>query len=172
MSSWRSSPTSERLTVARVLRAKGLAGGVRVEVLTDVPERLAKGASLYLDGETAARSVTRVEIGGRVPVVYLSGITDRRGAEAIAGRFLEADAPRLPEGSYYWHQLEGLRVLDESGRQVGTLVEVFRAGGNEVYRVVDGTRERLVPALRSVVVGIDLDAGTMTVRDEAAEEVR
>lgn len=172
MSSWRSSPTSERLTVARVLRAKGLTGGMRVELLTDFPERLAEGASLYLDGEATVRSVTKVELGGKVPVVYLSGITNRHGAEAMAGRYLEADAHGLPEGSYYWHQLEGLRVLDQDGNQIGTLAEVFRAGGNEVYRVVGGERDRLVPALRSVVVGIDLDAGTMTVRDEDAEEVR
>jgi 16S rRNA processing protein RimM len=48
------------------------------------------------------------------------------------------------------------------------LEEVFRAGANEVYRVIGPDAELLVPALRSVVLDIDLDAGRMTIRDPAA----
>jgi ribosomal 30S subunit maturation factor RimM len=55
---------------------------------------------------------------------------------------------------------------------VGELVEVFRAGGNEVYRIVGPTGERLVPALRSAVQRIDLEAGVMVVAPDEAEEVR
>jgi ribosomal 30S subunit maturation factor RimM len=48
---------------------------------------------------------------------------------------------------------------------------VFRAGGNEVYRVVGAGGERLVPALRSVVQRIDLAEGVMIVSPDDAEEV-
>jgi ribosomal 30S subunit maturation factor RimM len=51
-------------------------------------------------------------------------------------------------------------------------VEVFRAGGNEVYRIVGPAGERLVPALRSAVHRIDLEAGLMVVAPDEAEEVR
>jgi len=51
-------------------------------------------------------------------------------------------------------------------------VEVFRAGGNEVYRIVGPSGERLVPALHSVVQRIDLEAGVMVVSADDAEEVR
>ena len=65
-----------------------------------------------------------------------------------------------------------MRVIDETGGELGTLVEIFRAGENEVYRVeADGRPELLLPALRDVVREIDLAAGTMTVRYEP-EEVR
>jgi 16S rRNA processing protein RimM len=47
------------------------------------------------------------------------------------------------------------------------LEEVFRAGPNEVYRVVGPAGEILVPALHAVVTDIDLDAGRMTIRDPA-----
>ena len=50
---------------------------------------------------------------------------------------------------------------------LGRLVEVFRAGENEVYRVeADGRPELLLPALRDVVREIDLEAGTHDVRYE------
>ena len=116
--------------------------------------------------------VTRVEAGGRVRVLHLEGVTTREAAEALAGRYLEAPARPLPEGSYYWDELIGLRVVEDGGAEVGELVEIFRAGGSEVYRVVGPAGERLIPALRSVVHGIDIEAGEMTVAPDEAEEVR
>jgi 16S rRNA processing protein RimM len=171
MSSWRSRATTERLAVARVLGAKGLAGAVRIEPLTDTPGRLVVGASLFLEGEERPRRVTEVQSGGRVPVVALDGIADRDAAEALAGRYLEVDAEPLPAGSWYWHEIVGLRVRDESGAELGTVVEVFRAGENEVYRIDGPGGEILIPALREVVREIDVAAGRMTVRWEP-EEVR
>jgi 16S rRNA processing protein RimM len=109
-----------------------------------------------------------VEWGGRVPVVRLEGIDDRDAAEALAGRYLERDAEPLPAGTYYWHQLVGLRVTDEAGADLGRVAEVFRAGGNEVYRIEGPGCEMLIPALERVVTRIDLEAGLMVVRPEAA----
>lgn len=151
--------------------AKGLAGGVRVEVLTDWPERLAVGAELFVEGEELPRLVRDAEHGGRMPVLHLDGVDSREAAAGLAGRYLEASATPLPRGSFYWHELEGLTVTDETGAELGTLVEVFRAGGGEVYRVVGPEGERLVPALRRVVRTIDLDAGRMVVRLDPGEEV-
>jgi 16S rRNA processing protein RimM len=171
-SSWRSSPTSDRLAAARILGAKGLAGAMRLEVLTDRADRLSVGSLLYTEGEAAPRRITEMESGGRVPIIRLEGIDDRQKAEAMIGRYLEVDAEPLPEGSYYWHQIVGLRVADEDGRPLGSVVEVFRAGENEVYRVEsEGQPDLLLPALREVIRDIDLEGGRMVVRYES-EEVR
>jgi len=158
--------------VARVLGAKGLAGGLRLEVLTDRADRLIPDSQLFVDGEDQARCVLEVEHGGRLPVVRLEGITSRDEAAALVGRYLEVEAEPLGEGQLYWHQVVGLAVRDEDGHSLGTVVEVFRAGENEVYRVeAPGLPDLLLPALRDVVRDIDLEHGTMTVRYEA-EEVR
>jgi 16S rRNA processing protein RimM len=172
-SSSRSSPTpSDRRAVARVLGAKGLKGGLRVEVLTDWPERLEPDAEVWPEGESAARRIRQAETGGRVPVIYLDGIDSREGAEALAGRYLEVPNRDLDDGTYYWDDLVGLRVEASDGESLGELVEVFRAGGNEVYRIVGPAGERLVPALRGVVERIDLAAGVIVVAPDDAEEVR
>ena len=71
--------------------------------------------------------------------------------------------------SYYWHQLIGLTVTDEAGAELGAVVEVFRAGENEVYRIEGSKGELLVPALRQVVRSIDLEARRMVVRYEVEE---
>jgi 16S rRNA processing protein RimM len=155
-----------------VVGAKGLAGALRVEVLTDRPERLTPGALLYVEGEDEPRRVSAVEAGGRLPIIQLEGIGTREGAEALRGSYLEVEAEPLPKGSFYWHQIVGLQVQDEAGTPLGSVVEVFRAGENEVYRVEsDDGVELLLPALRHVILAIDPEAGTMTVHYEV-EEVR
>jgi len=171
MSSWRSPPTSERLAVARVAAVKGLTGVLKIESLTDFPERLSPGTEIYLDGDSEPVRIAEMNWAGRVPSLRLDGVSTREAAAALIGRYLELPARDLPEGSYYWHQLEGLRVVDVAGVQVGELVEVFRAGENEVYRVVGAGSEVLVPALRSVVREIDLAAGRMVI-DYDVEELR
>ncbi len=173
-SSSRSSPTpSDRLAVARIIGPKGLTGAVRLELVTDWPEvQIVAGAELWLEGEPEPLRVTRVERGGRVPVVHLDRLTSRDAAEAVVGRYLEAPTAPLPAGTYFWHDLIGLRVEDEDGSSIGELVEIFRAGGNEVYRVVGPGGERLVPALRSAIRQIDLESGRMVLAADDAEEVR
>lgn len=173
-SSSRSSPTpTDRLAVARIIGPKGLTGAVRLELVTDWPEeQIVAGAELWLEGDPEPMQITRVESGGRVPVVHLDRLASREAAEAVVGRYLEAPAAPLPEDTYFWHDLIGLRVEDERGEVIGELAEIFRAGGNEVYRVVGPSGERLVPALRSAIREIDLDAGRMVLAPDDAEEVR
>lgn len=173
-SSSRSSPTptERRRAIARVLGAKGLDGGVRVELLTDWPERVAPGAEVWIPGAAEPTRIARVESGRRTPVLHLDGVASRDAAEALVGTYLEAEGMALNEDAYYWDDLVGLRVELPDGTAVGELVEVFRAGGNEVYRVVGASGERLVPALRSVVHDIDLATGVMVVAPDEAEEVR
>jgi 16S rRNA processing protein RimM len=176
-SSSRSSPTptERRLTVGRILGPKGLKGAVRVELLTDWPERLVPGAELVIDGGTDTRralTIRQIESGGRSFVLYFDSVEDRNAAEALTGSYLETPARPLPDGSFYWHDLIGLRVVDERGAEVGELVEIFRAGDNEVYRVVHASGERLVPALKSVVLDVNLAEGRMTVASDDAEEIR
>lgn len=164
-------PSDRRLAVARILGVKGLHGGVRIELLTDWPEGLVSGASVHLDGGDEPLVVDRVESGGRVPVFYFEGRATRESVEPLVGRFLEMPARPLDEGSYYWSDLIGLRVEEPGGTPIGELVEIFRAGGNEVYRVAGPDGERLVPALRTAVLEIDLESGRMVVAPDDAETV-
>jgi len=104
-----------------------------------------------------------------VPVLRLDGVDDRDAAEELVGRYLEAPPVQLPPGTYYWHQLVGLSVADDAGVELGKVVEVFRAGENEVYRIEGPAGELLVPALRDVVLAIDLESRRMIVHYEMEE---
>lgn len=130
------------------------------------------GTELWLEGDPTPTRIVRIETGGRTTVLHLDRFTTREAAEALSDRYLEAPARDLPDQTYYWADLVGLRVEEPGGASVGELVEIFRSGGNEVYRIVGEDGERLVPALRATVLRIDLEAGLMVVAPEDAEEVR
>jgi 16S rRNA processing protein RimM len=104
-------------------------------------------------------------------VLHLVGVATREAADALTGRYLAGPPRSLDEGTWFWDDLVGLRVEDAAGQDIGELMEVFRAGGNEVYRVVGPGGERLVPALRSAVARIDVAAGVMVLTDEEPEEI-
>ena len=134
--------------------------------LTDWPEGVKPGSVVYLEGETSPRTVLEATMGGRHAILRLTGIADRPAATQLIGRHLERTAPALPEGSYWWHELEGLQVVDSRGASLGIVEEVFRAGANEVYRVVGPSGERLIPALKAAITDIDLSERRMTISDE------
>jgi 16S rRNA processing protein RimM len=156
-------PASERVAAGRVLGAHGLRGEVAVEVLSDVPGRLAPGVELLLTaGGAPPRPVTLTEVRphkGHL-LVRFAGADDRTAAEALRGGILEveaADVPPAPEGSYYHFDLVGCRCADGEG-DLGEVVEVLEGGGGILLRVVGPRGELLLPFVDSYLGEVDLAA--------------
>jgi 16S rRNA processing protein RimM len=114
---------------------------------------LAAGASVILAGRTAA--ITRRAGTDRRPIVRLEGVEDRDAAEALRGLPLVVPAlaaPRLAEGEWWAHELEGCRVADGE-RLLGTvsrLIELPSCEALEVERV-DGGGHLLVPMVKDAI---------------------
>lgn len=99
-------------------------------------------------------------------LLKLEGVDTRDAAEALRGAFISVkveDLPDLGDEGYYIHELLGLRVVGTDGLELGELAEVLTTGANDVYVVTGGGREVLLPAIPSVILQVDLDAGVMTV---------
>jgi 16S rRNA processing protein RimM len=139
-----------------------------------------------LEGILNYRNWTAVFEGKRMPlkledgrrhgpgiVVKLKGIDDRNIAATYCGADIVVpteDLPALPEGEFYWHQLEGLRVETAGGEDLGRVSHLIETGSNDVL-VVQSTetsidqRERLIPYLpEDVVKSVDL-AGELILVD-------
>ena len=79
----------------------------------------------------------------------------------------ESWLPALDEGEYWPFQLEGCSVTTEAGRALGTLTDMVGPNpANDLWVARDdaGT-ETLVPALRDVIVEVDIEAKRVVVRD-------
>jgi len=160
------------LRIGRVLKAHGVKGAVRVELLTDFPDRFAPGRDVLVGGRRL-RVARSQELDGSMLVTF-EGIDDRTAAEPLAGAYLTVplgDARALPPDQYYHFQLVGLTVFDtRRARELGRVAEVLTYAANDVLRVTDGDHEVLIPMIRSVVRSIAPAEGRITV--DLPEETR
>ncbi len=154
---------STAVPVGRIVAAHGIRGELRVEPLTDFPDRFRTGAQLWLDG--TPRRVQSSRWQGRLVVLKLQSVDDRNAAEALRGHeLLVPSLHALNEPDvFYQHDIVGLRVVTLDGEELGRVEDIISTGSNDVY-VVRGERgELLLPAIDDVVKQIDVDGGVVTV---------
>jgi 16S rRNA processing protein RimM len=144
--------------VALVRGLHGLNGGVRVEILTDHPEdRFAPGSVLHREGSDEPLTVAWSSPVADGPGWRLrfQEIPTREAAEALRGAYLEWVAQpdaELGRGEYFWHEVIGAAVRGVDGAELGTVRDVYRSGGAEVFLVDGGPYGEFdVPAVRAFV---------------------
>jgi 16S rRNA processing protein RimM len=158
-------PRQGYTAVGRVLRPHALKGELRVSAFSPTARNLQRGRPVYLAG--VRRIVERARLDRDAWILQLTGLASRNDAEAFRGELLEAadnDVLRDDDESHFVHELIGLRVVTDKGRELGRLTEVLDTGANDVYVVGEGRDEVLVPAIGEVVVSIDVPAGVIVVR--------
>ena len=107
----------------------------------------------------------RFHLGGLL--LMLEGCDNRDAAETMRGQ--EVVIPMLEQQvlethEYYVDDLLGLSVCDEQGEYLGELMQVLPTGANDVYRVVNGEEELLLPAITTVIRSVDIGNGEVVVR--------
>ena len=146
------------IEVGRVGRPHGLDGSFHVTR----PEArlLVNGAELLVNGSPA--TIDRRAGTDAKPILRLAGHAGIDAAEALRGAQLAiraADAPPLPEGEYWAHELEGCTVCDGE-RVVGTVRRLVPLPSCDVLEVerADGGADLLVPLVRDAVRRVDVGA--------------
>ncbi len=129
------------------------------------------GAVLFPEGSDRGLTIDEAAAVADGPGWWLRfrEIPDRNAAEALRGTYLEIDLPEEPRepGRWLWHELEGLAVRGSDGTELGRVVEIYRAGGAEVF-VVRGPRGEVdIPGVRGIVIDLAPDRGEMIVDMDA-----
>ena len=103
---------------------------------------------------------------GKSVIACIAGITERDAAAGLIGMDIAVareDMPPLTPGAYYWPDLEGMAVVDGSGRSLGKVSHLLATGANDVL-VVQGEQEILVPfVVDDVVKDVDIEQCVISV---------
>ena len=166
----------EYLLIGEITKPQGVQGELKLRPITCDPSRFKNMDYAFLkEGEGYRRVNIRVRRAGADAVfLRMEGVNTRNDAEEMRGTMLYIDrahAVELDEDSTFICDLMGLKGVLTDGGEIGRIIDVMQPGGNDVY-VFKGKRgEVLVPALKSVVVKVDLAAGEMLLDAERMAEV-
>lgn len=136
-------------------------------VMTDFPERIQTGMTLYLGEEHDPAVVSGVRHHNKGLLLHFEGIDSREDVEGFRNRevFVPAeDRPPLPEGEFYLHELIGMQVVTDDGETLGVLSEMIETGATNVYVVRrEGKADALLPTTDEVILEIDVKNKIMRV---------
>ena len=144
--------------VALVRGVHGLNGAVRIEVLTDQPERrFVVGAVLHPEGTDRPLTIASAEavVDGPGWRVRFREVASRDQADPLRGVYLETAVPTgegLGRGEFYWHEVIGTTVKDADGAELGVVQDIYRIGETEVFEVGGGPMAPFdLPAVRAFI---------------------
>ena len=150
------------IEAGRIVNTHGVAGEVKIEVWLDSPQFLKSFKRCFIDRREVKLLSARVHKG--FLIVKLEGVEDVNAAMALKGRtvFIDRADARLPKGAFFLQDIIGAAVVDESGSEIGKLVDVMETPASNVY-VVKGEREHLIPAVPEFILSTDAENGIITV---------
>ena len=169
----------EMVVVGRVQGPYGVRGWVRVMAYTDPPANLADYlpwlvATRLRDGARAKGSADSgsparwrpLEVQELRPhkqgfVVRFEGSHDRDTALGLQGLEIGVRASVLPgadSDEYYWRDLTGMEVRDQTGTAIGRVESLIQTGAHDVLVINDRSQRRedvLIPFHRNFVLDVD-----------------
>lgn len=163
------------IEIARILKPHGIRGDLKVRLFSDNYDAFAERGFAYIKkGSDYQRTAyTAVRIDAPFVYVHFDGADTRNDAETLCNETLylrREELETLEDGEHYVVDLVGLKVLDESDNELGILKDVLQHGAADVY-VVKGKKSFMFPAVKRVVLSVDLGAGEMRVNAAALAEV-
>ncbi|HVV68382.1 MAG TPA: ribosome maturation factor RimM [Gammaproteobacteria bacterium] len=159
---------SHMVVVGRLGRAYGVQGWLKLHSFTEPAENILSYQHWFIRNKTGAwepASLEHTRIQDQSLLVKLTGCSTPEQAQVYVNADIAVTRDQLPKlttGNYYWSDLEGLKVINQQGIELGTVTRLMATGANDVL-VVKGEKERLLPYIKQVVLAVDLQQGVMRV---------
>ena len=155
------------IEIGQVVNTHGVRGEIKLNPWTDFLEDLLDVETFYYQekGQTIPLVVEKIRIHKNCAIIKAENVDTMSEAEAFRGRTLFVEREEeLPEGRFYIADLIGLKVLTDEG-EFGVITDVFQTGANDVYEVRrEGAPKAYLPAIRQVVLEINVAEGFVKVQ--------
>lgn len=147
----------DKIVIGKLGKARGLDGTLRIIPLTDFEGRFDDLTEIFVDNNL--RQIEYVGHIGEEIFVKFKGIDDRESAKILTNKLLtvpRSQAAPLAEDEFYTFDLIGCEVFF-CEKKIGVVTDILKTGSNDVFQV-QGEKEILIPALKSVIQKIDISA--------------
>jgi 16S rRNA processing protein RimM len=157
------SNASDTLIVGKVGAPYGVKGWVKITSYTEEPANIFDYRPWLLEQKAGSKEVKidQWKTHNKGLVAKFVGIDDRDSADLLKNieiSIASSQLPELAEDEFYWRELVGMKVVTESGYDLGKIEEMFETGANDVMLIkanindAFGQKQRMVPYLVEQVV--------------------
>lgn len=166
----RTAMDEELIIIGKTLKTHGLKGALKVASLTDVPKRFQGLKSVILETRSGIKKLCTLEAvredKADVLLVCKEITSIEEAAPYVQGwvKIPRSQSVPLPKNQFYHFDLIGMAVFFEDGRYLGTLEEILKTGGNDIFVVRHESREHLIPAIREVVRAVNIEQKRMVLQ--------
>jgi len=155
--------------MGRIAAAHGIRGWVKIQPYTEYLDSLLDFRTWWIGregGPWREVKVQQCEAHSKTLAAQLPDCEDRTAAEKLKGLYVAVPRSNLPqqkENEYYWSDLIGLSVVNESGLRLGIVEYLLETGANQVLSVSGEEGVILIPFVSNAVKRVDLDSKTIHV---------
>jgi len=156
--------------IGEIVKPHGIRGEVKVYSYSEQPENFKNYKKVLLQkpsgSGTEIYKVVKSRMLSKLAILQLEGVATREAAEALQGCTVwlkKADIPELESDEYYWHQLIGLQVFTDTGRELGKVASLFTTKAHDVLVVNGGGQEYLIPVKDEIIKEIDDRSGKLLI---------
>jgi 16S rRNA processing protein RimM len=180
---------SEKIILGRITGVYGVKGWLKIFSYTDPMESIVDYNPWYIRPENR-RPGNRPDSKSAVPwkkvilkagkrhaktvIAKLEHCNDRDEAQAYIGSEIAIEPEQLEQlrgkDEFYWHELTGLRVINQQGIELGVVKSLMETGANDVLVVAStesadkAGKECLIPwIMHQSVIAVDLQQGIVEV---------
>lgn len=147
----------------QVVGTHGLRGDLKVRPLSGDPAALLSADEVFLrlpDGRLCNAEPLRQSLHKGLVLLRLSGFETLTAVEGLRGCRILLDRnllPELDENEFYWHRIEGARVIDRQLGEIGHLKSMFTTAAHDVWVVEGAEGEVMIPVVASFIVTTDIE---------------
>jgi 16S rRNA processing protein RimM len=154
-------PENEYIRVARIAGSHSLKGGLKIYLVTAIPERFNPGNTVYLKLNEGYKKFTVSEFRphkDKMCFLKLEGIEDRNSADLLKGIDIFIDGAsaekfrnELEDDAFFYYDIIGCGVLYK-GSDFGTVKDIMEAGSGEILLIEDQKgKSVMIPFVESMV---------------------
>ena len=155
------------VVVGQIRGVFGCDGCVRVMSFTDPPQSIGRFEWWLIGSDKRAYRLIETKRGSPGIIARIEGVDDRNQASLLMNQEIAVKREwleELPDGTYYWFDLIGLCVINQSGERLGTVKKLIETGANDVLVVKNDKHQCLIPYLKDrVIKKVDIQNRQMTV---------
>lgn len=152
----------EHIAIGKVGAPYGVKGWVKIHSFTEWVTNILDYTPWYLEDKNGWQliKVTDGHQHGKGLVAKIEGYNTPEQSRLLTGKLIgikRSQLPPLKKDEYYWSDLEGLTVINQENKTLGTVAYVLETGANDVL-VIKNDKEHAIPYLPgSVIVSVDLE---------------